>query len=383
VTVRAGRSRTVVGTGTVTLDGRVTGNAVSTTWTMLSGPARAQFAADTPQTTVTVPAPGSYTFQLTATDRAGRSRSSQTSLTVLRFVALGDSYSSGDGAGPIADYLPGTYLPFGGCRRSRDAYPALVDTALIDAALADAALVDAALATRSPGAPAATKPNPLFTFGACARARTADVSAPQRPGVPPQDTYLDGPAGTVGLVTLTLGGNDIGFADITAYCAALRVTTLLPSCRDHSEPAEQAALVTLKPHLTQAYQTIKKAGSLVPRARVLALGYPRLFPRRLTAPCPVSVLGNLGVRIQPADAAWLNQVVHDLNGTIRAAAAEAGVTYVNTEDAFAGHEFCNSQGNPAYINPLGMPFAAAFHPNGPGHHALATEVTDTYRPAAR
>jgi hypothetical protein len=50
------------------------------------------------------------------------------------------------------------------------------------------------------------------------------------------------------------------------------------------------------------------------------------------------------VRVQPADAAWLNQVVHDLDDTIRAAAA--GVRYVDTEDAFAGHEFCNSRETP-------------------------------------
>jgi hypothetical protein len=366
VTVLAGGSRTVVGTGTVPLDGQVIGDAVSTTWTMLSGPGNARFADDTPQTTVIVPVPGSYVFQLTATDRAGRSWSSQTNLTVLRFVALGDSYSSGDGSGPVADYLPGSYSPLGGCRRSRDAYPAILD---------------AVLATGSPAASAAS--DPLFTFGACSGARTGDFSAPQRPDIPPQNTYLDGPAGTVGLVTLTLGGNDIGFADIATYCAALHVTTLLESCREHSEPAVRAALDALRPKLAQIYQVITGAGSLSQPAQVLAVGYPRLFPGRLDAPCPISILGKVGVRVQPDDAAWINQVVHDLDSMIESAAAVAGVTYVNTEDAFAGHEFCNSQGNPAYVNLLGSPFATPFHPNGPGHHALATVVMAAYHPIGR
>ncbi|ETA03745.1 hypothetical protein ThrDRAFT_00648 [Frankia casuarinae] len=366
VTVQAGRSRTVVGLSAVALHGRVTGPAASTAWTMLSGPAPARFAGDAPDTTVTLPAPGNYVFQLTATDRSGRSRSSRTRLTALRYVALGDSYSSGDGAGPVADYLPGSYRPFGGCRRSTDAYPALVH---------------AALATKDPP-PSATS-DPLFTFGACAGARTRDFSTSQGPGTPPQDTYLDGSADTVGLVTLTVGGNDIGFADIAVYCAALHVTTLLPSCRDHSAPAVGAALNTLQPQLTATYRAVRRARSLAPGARILVLGYPRLFPDALDAPCPVSVLGKLGVRIQPADAAWFNQTVHDLDNTIRAAARAAGVTYVDTENAFAGHEFCSSTGSPPDVDLLGTPFSAAFHPNGQGQRALATAITAAYLPTGR
>jgi hypothetical protein len=357
----------VVGAATVTLHGRVDGEAMSVRWTMLSGPAEVRFANRSPQTSVTVSAPGRYVFQLTATDRHGQSHTARTDLTVRRYVALGDSYSSGDGAGPVADYLPGTYQPFGGCRRSRDAYPAVLDAAL------------SAQASDTPASVTAT--NPLFTFGACAGARTGDLGAAQRPGVPPQETYLDGPAGSVGLVTLTLGGNDIGFADVADYCAALHVTTLLPSCQGHSAPATQAALAALTPALTRAYQTIARAGSLAPHARVLALGYPRLFPHHLTSPCPVSVLGNLGVRIQPTDTAWLNELVHALDAAIRTAAAAAGITYVDTEDVFTGHEFCNGQGNAVDVSPLGMPFAAAFHPTGPGQRALEAAVATAYQPA--
>src|ERR1700754_1011327 len=85
------------------------------------------------------------------------------------YVALGDSYSSGNGAG---NYISSS----GDCHRSNSAYPALWASA------------------NSPSS---------FTFAACSGAVTTDVI----------NSQLGSLNASTGLVTLTIGGNDAGFAD--------------------------------------------------------------------------------------------------------------------------------------------------------------------------
>ncbi|MBR7679350.1 lipase, partial [Streptomyces daliensis] len=84
-------------------------------------------------------------------------------------VALGDSYSSGVGAG---DYDPDS----GDCKRSANAYPQLWSAA---------------------NAPSS------FDFVACSGATTDDVLSGQ----------LDALSDATGVVSISIGGNDVGFAD--------------------------------------------------------------------------------------------------------------------------------------------------------------------------
>jgi hypothetical protein len=86
--VDAGSPQTVTGTDVLSLQGTASNAATSTAWSEVSGPpnATAQFASDDPATTVTVSAPGTYTFELTATDAAGDTATSQVTDT---FIASG------------------------------------------------------------------------------------------------------------------------------------------------------------------------------------------------------------------------------------------------------------------------------------------------------
>ncbi|MFD0743222.1 GDSL-type esterase/lipase family protein [Phytohabitans flavus] len=102
---------------------------------------------------------------------------------VIRHVALGDSYSSGTGAPPYSDAL---------CRRSPATFSNLITGTLL------------------PGLPV-DRP----TLAACHGAKTIDLYASQHPGVPPQ---LDAIQPHTRLVTLTIGGNDLGFAAKLTGC---------------------------------------------------------------------------------------------------------------------------------------------------------------------
>ncbi|RYZ26686.1 MAG: hypothetical protein EOP01_08690, partial [Propionibacteriaceae bacterium] len=110
---------------------------------------------------------------------------------VSPYVALGDSFSSGEGAG---GYDPATDTANDRCHRSGSAYPELVA---------------AAESSRRP-----------LTFAACSGALTYDLSHPNH-------LYASEPAQDEALgkgnrkVSLTIGGNDLGFADVLGACLAV------------------------------------------------------------------------------------------------------------------------------------------------------------------
>ena len=149
-----------------------------------------------------------------------------TAASALGYVALGDSFTAGQGAPPYV--TDGT-----ACLRSKRAsYPAF------------AALVS---------------PYRLTSNRACSGASTADVPA-QLPGVSP---------GTA-LVTLTVGGIDAGSNIVLAACAPDPTS---PACLGAIE-FSVAQLGLLAPRLVGAYTAVATA---LPQARIAVLSYPRQF----------------------------------------------------------------------------------------------------------
>jgi lysophospholipase L1-like esterase len=141
------------------------------------------------------------------------------------YVALGDSFTSGQGAPP---YLPGT------CLQSRyGSFPTI------------AAAVSRYRLTANLG---------------CSGATTASVMALQLPSVP----------ANTALITLTVGGIDAGSDVVLAACAP---DPSSPTCAA-ALAAAAAALGTVAPKLVALYGAIM---AQAPRARIVVLGYPHLF----------------------------------------------------------------------------------------------------------
>lgn len=165
---------------------------------------------------------------------------------VPSYVALGDSYTSG----PLIPDQTGNPA---GCLRSTHDYPALVAAA--------------------PGAAS-------FSNVSCVGVTTADMTGPQQVALgtnPPQLNAL--PASTT-LVTLGIGGNDIGFANVVISCTSLSLTSPFGSpCKNHytAGGTDQLALAIS--------QTAPKVAAVLaaihhkaPSARVLVVGYPVVLP---------------------------------------------------------------------------------------------------------
>lgn len=221
------------------------------------------------------------------------------------YVALGDSYSSGTGTR--------TYF-HAGCQRSVYAYPSLVDAAI---------------------------PETNLTFVACSGAETSDVLASQ---VSSLNSGTD-------WVTITIGGNDAGFADVITECA---LPGWFSDCPGALDDAEEFIENTLPERLDDVYDAIDVKA---PNATAIVLSYPRLF---------MGIDCNAGTFFSGSELTRLNEMADLLRDVTeeRVEAAGAGFEFADAIPPFIGHAVCSSE---EWLNGLSSPIGESFHPNTDGH----------------
>ncbi|MFJ9850767.1 SGNH/GDSL hydrolase family protein [Streptomyces sp. NPDC101150] len=246
---------------------------------------------------------GSAFFVTTALALTGASAAASAQLPLASgYVALGDSYSAGVGAG---SYDSGS----GSCKRSTKAYPALW------------------AAAHSPSS---------FSFTACSGARTGDV--------------LNGQLGplnsSTALVSITIGGNDAGFADTMTTCALQGES----ACLARVAKARQYIDNTLPAQLDGVYNAI---GQKAPAAHVVVLGYPHFY--KLNGSC---VAG-----LSEKSRAAINAAADDINGVTAKRAADHGFTFSDVNSTFTGHELCS--GSP-WLHSVTYPVDESYHPTAAG-----------------
>jgi lysophospholipase L1-like esterase len=224
-------------------------------------------------------------------------------------VALGDSYASG--VGSFVYYDDGT-----DCYRSPFAYPSLLAGAT----------------------------GLRLTLAACSGATTADVLDHQVDLVTPGTDY----------VTITVGGNDVGFRDVVTTCA---LPGWLGNCTAVVNAGRTRVRTVLGTQLDRVYAAVE---AKAPGARVAVTGYPRLFNGTDCNPLTFFTADELR---------QINAGTDDLNAVIKARAEAAGFTFVETRPAFTGHAVCDRA---PWINNLIVPTVNSFHPNIAGHYAYAT-----------
>jgi lysophospholipase L1-like esterase len=227
-----------------------------------------------------------------------------------KYISLGDSYAAGQGAGPYLD----------ACYRSDNAYSELADQA---------------------------KAIQLVVNAACSGKTTWDV-------VNSQLRQLNK---STELVTITAGGNNIGFGDIITACgAALADPGAGPAC---ATATTAAATMIQSGQLTRdVISMIQSVKAAAPNARIIVTGYPYLYDPVAPNPAdPLSVF--IGQATVLADG---------LDASIAAAAAATGATYVDVRTAFAGHGVNSAD---PWINlDLANPTSPDnFHPNAAGYEA--------------
>ena len=217
----------------------------------------------------------------------------------VNYVALGDSYASGVGAGSVS----------GSCGQSPNAYPALWATA---------------------SSPAS------FKFAACSGATTSDVISSQ----------LSSLSSSTTVVSITIGGNDVGFSSIMETC----VMESTSSCESAVSAAEQYANTTLPGQLNTTLADIR---SHAPNAKIIVLDYPDFYD------LSVSVC----IGLSRGDHQALDNGINDLDGVIQTAAANNGDTFADVRSQFSGHELCDGS---SWLHSITLPIGNSYHPTATG-----------------
>ena len=295
---------------------------------------------------------------------AGRGRA-----TAFSYVALGDSFSSGEGVYPFfRDTTDVSGQPAANqCDRSTRAYATYVSPRGLDATVyALASGGGAAGADHRYGSDAGVRTSGPFTwaFLACSGAATQHVLPSSAGGVGQGAGYdaapqLDSPTlAGASLVTITIGGNDAGYAQVLIGCG-------ISTCNTPAFRQQRAAVIdALEPRLEKVYAAIAEKA---PKARILVLGYPQVFPAtRKEQSC-------LTLRPFAGEQDMLRALGVRLNARIAAATAAVArtgvkITFVPVVGRFAGHEVCGKKG--AWINGI-LPSRSgglgidpgSFHPN--------------------
>lgn len=249
-----------------------------------------------------------------------------------QYVAMGDSFSSGQGVGP---YQPGTDIegpPQNRCRRSQHgAYSQLLN-----------------------GSPSTRLS--LTAFVACGGAETWHVIN----GRDTEGSQLDALSVDTDVVTITIGGNDIGFGPLGLACF------LQLDCTQSQE--YHFTVNVLANVLPGALDNLfaQMASRIGPQTRVLVVGYPLLIPD-----VSVPVAGPYCAYLFPNEKTAARQVINTLNQVLQDAADRAGHQFefvdVNYEQSpFKGHELCND-GN--YFHGTLSAEDERFHPNAAGQGA--------------
>lgn len=278
------------------------------------------------------------------------------------YIALGDSYSSGEG---ILPYYPGTAVINGDiCHRSKKGWPAIV-------------------AAKLGYAPFEGAPGIENGFAACSGAVVKDLYQPNHnpanaPTEPAQEQHiniaeLEHPH-SISLITLTFGGNDVNFGGVVSACEwiglwhevaakvspeTLGALTLLgvgiqgnngsprltPSaaalttCREwESQPnveggSVQSNLIRVPENLVKAYELLLRSAE---QAQIYVMGYPDFFPEKDVGPDCAPLL--------PADVTYFGALIHEFDTKIQGAVEQADASLGSTRLHYVSPEEATSKG---------------------------------------
>ncbi|MGA5816704.1 SGNH/GDSL hydrolase family protein [Kitasatospora sp. NPDC094028] len=269
------------------------------------------------------------------------------------YVALGDSYAAGAG-------VPGQSA--GLCLRSDHNYGHLVAAAL--------------------GANA-------YTDVTCAAAKVSAMTQPQYDAfLKVNDPQLNAVTADTDLVTLGIGGNnlgtsDLGVGDVIATCVAGAVVNPLGTpCQDvysnghwdwsswswqYGEDKLADRIEAARPQVADA---LRRIHAKAPKAKVLLVGYPSVLPADGSS-CV------LRQPLAPRDVPYLHRTLEALNSMLADTAAANGAVYVDTQTPTAGHDACSDDRWVEGALP-GSP-AVPFHPNATGEKVMADAVLAALR----
>ncbi|MQA94908.1 MAG: hypothetical protein GEV11_09740 [Streptosporangiales bacterium] len=287
------------------------------------------------------------------------------------YVALGDSYSSGEGAVDYDDKSKEN-----GCHRSANAYSQHIGSDF--------------------------EFQGDKSFVACSGAVTDDFFNKQKADENPQLTDSNLSDKTT-LVTLSIGGNDLGFADVITKCATDLHISWPPWEKKQDQCHAQEGNIRQKmkelfgpPEPSKYTKTLEAVHKEAKNARIIVTGYPQLFP---TPP------EHNWQNFKKEDQEFLNKIGAEVNEKIRERVEALDRKYyghgeqkmgsfefVDPSPSFKGHEASNLPWDDPWIHPIWVNCQdgsanwedkcvnpGSFHPTAEGQKAMADVINKQIR----
>ena len=183
------------------------------------------------------------------------------------------------------------------------------------------------------------------------------------------------------LITLTGGGNDIGFADIILYCADLHPEDWLPFASDcgyaksdWESDMHQMLLDTIDTQYNYNKKLITNMQAVSPTSKIVLIGYPSFIAQSGALSCRVD-----GGLLSSRESGMINEMVGYMNSMLRRVAHDTGITYVDIQSALNGGRICEGGKYVTGVldNKLGnASYEEQFHPNAEGHKRMAKAIED-------
>jgi hypothetical protein len=225
-------------------------------------------------------------------------------------------------------------------------------------------------------------------------------------GEAPQGDQLKTVAATnrVKAVVVSIGGNDLGFADIVVACFA---ATPLNPCKPSQQPKLSAGLPVARQRIEGVIDSIRKvmSGAGYPSSsyRLILQGYPSVAPRAAENRYPID--GDprrvaAGCQFTNVDSDWArDQASAQIGQAVGDAARAKGAEFLDLHDLFQGHEVCAQAAAQAtalakpdaahseWGRPVGVTFIGqgspngtqeSFHPNAFGQQAFGACLRSAY-----
>ncbi|MGH7196789.1 MAG: SGNH/GDSL hydrolase family protein [Candidatus Saccharimonadales bacterium] len=241
-----------------------------------------------------------------------------------KMVAAGDSYISGEG---VPDFLAGTDIDNSNeCHRSKKAYPLKLD-------------YNPALHLN------------LVSFPACSGATTQNITGAGQWGEPKQ---LDAVPTDADVIVLSIGGNDIDFANgmlactLTVDAQVCENTLSVINSNVHAPGFEEKIEDTYAAIATKA-----------PNALVIAVGYPMFMGLPGQPHCDWLLHSMTSTEENLVD-----DIGTTLNSIIETEAIQAGFTFVPLAESFGEHTMCSST---PWVNGVDLQNEEySYHPNAAG-----------------
>jgi len=252
------------------------------------------------------------------------------------YVSLGDSYT----AGPL---IPNQIAPFG-CLKSDRNYSHLAAPSI-------------GLPLRDPS---------------CSGAETVDMTQPQDVTPGPNPPQFNSLAADTRVVTLGIGGNDIGFTGIIEDCAS--PTPFGRRCQNRyvvdGRDEISARIAATAPKVAAVLQGIRQRS---PAARIYVVNYLPIFPETGVGCWPQ-------IPVSWSDAPYLRSKQRELNAMLATQAAANGAALIDVYRAGIGRDACKSAGV-RWVEPI-VPatLAAPVHPNLRGMQGVAPVVAAAVGP---